>query len=132
MERITRGFLQEPSSDSTPMTLAVLRNFKSAEMDSTAVALVEGLLLRDSVPYWTAQAIALVFRRFGDSDAVRRLRSPAKENEDPVFNFRFSSTDGGSLNQIWASGVRELGIPDLEPLLLRDERMEGVGPLTLP
>jgi hypothetical protein len=132
LESIARGFLEEPSNDVTfPMTLDILRDFESAEIDATAVALVEGLLLRDPPPFWTMQSMRLVMERFGDPKAVRR-RLPEKPNEDPIFDFLFPSAEAEELREIWALGRNELDIPSVEPLVLKDEEVEGVGPLTPP
>lgn len=119
-EKIARGFLEDPSSDVTfPMTLEVLHGFESAEIDTIAVALLKGLLL-GSRPPWTAQSIAAVLNRFGNSESLIRLWFPAKP--DSVFHLLSKGHYDGRLQKFWASAARELGIPDVEPFVLYPER----------
>jgi len=130
---IAEGFLNEPSADVTlPMVLVLLRDFRSAELDTTAVALVEGTLRRTPPPYWTAQTMILVWERFGDPRGQIRLKAFAKPDGDPLLDSMFWTTDAGKLEAAWIASKGELPIPDVQPLVLPDENEWGVGFLTPP
>jgi hypothetical protein len=118
LERIALGFLDEPSNDVTfPMTLDILRDFESSEIDATAVALVEGLLLA-SRPPWTARSIGAVLERFGNPESLGRLWHPRTPEE--VFEGLSKGIYDGRLVELWNSAKKELGIPDVEPLVLEE------------
>lgn len=119
-QRIAHGFLTDPSDDATfPMTLEVLHGFKSAEIDTIAVALVEGLLL-GSRPPWTAQSIETVLKRFGNSESLGRLWFPNEPEQ--VFALLSKGHYDGRLREFWASAAGKLGIPFVEPLVLEEYR----------
>jgi hypothetical protein len=132
-ESIAKGFLEEPSSDVTfPMALELLRDFESTELDTTAAALLEGLLLMEPPPYWTAHSMVLVLERFGDPDGMSRLGLPIKPEGDPLLDLVFWEDKDVELETVWVEARRELGIPNVAPLVVRQEHVEGVGAFTPP
>lgn len=123
-EKLARGFVAQPRTDRTlPIMLRILARHPDPKVDTTAAAAVEGLLGEEHLPYWIAEAMRLVFERFGDRQAATRL-APFREDCCDI--------DEDALRVLWRTAQRELGIPKVVPLQVAQRKVRRTGPDTPP
>jgi len=119
LTRIARGFVTQPSVDRTlPMILSLFQDLPYHAFDRAAIAVVEALLLRDTVPWWFDDALEPLLKRLGDPDPESRLRSVRE---------RFERKDMKALREIWKQTKKDLDLPEVPAA--RDQAAEvwGVG-----
>lgn len=125
LERIARGFIASPPVDVTlPMTLAVLSNYRSKEVDEAAVSAMEGLYGQTTIPYWTLDALRGVLRRFEGKGADKRLA-----RLEAIYEKTFK-VDEDEAREVWRVARRELSLPKVVPAKIQDRKVWGVGETT--
>jgi len=104
-DTIARGFIERPSLDRTlPMILALFEGRPHHALDRAAIAAVEGVLLRDEMPWWIGETLERLLRRLGDPDPKARL-GPIGDLDDE------KSTR--VVREIWAGAKRDLLLPEI-------------------
>ena len=123
--RIAGGFVREPSCDNTlPMVLEILADYSSRELDRAIVAVMDEILTRKSLPWWSAETMAAVFKRYGDPNARARVGLDEPDCEGLLGCARI---DPPALAGVWQQARKQLGIPDVPPARIPAPRVYGVG-----
>lgn len=119
-ERIARGFIANPPLDPTlTMTLRVLAGYRSAQVDRTTAAAIEGLLGETHLSYWLPASMELALERFGDGQAAQKVNAIRKG---------CCEFDEAGARNLWRTAQQKLRIPSVAPLRPPVRRgVRGVG-----
>ena len=124
LDRLARGFVREPSVDSTlTMLIPLLAPLPDAAVDRAAVAAIEAALENRRQAWWLPGAIEAAIARFGDPEPKRRLGRHTDCDGRPICE----SVNSAALPGIWETARRELGIPEVAPAEVPERRVFGVG-----
>jgi hypothetical protein len=123
IERIVNGFVDEPSADVTfVMMLGLLAGEPSESFDRAALGIFEGLLQRESAPYWIADALRLLLERFAEQKIDGRLARLGAEE--------FSTPAVDEVRKVWSEAKLDLALPDVAPIVPEPDAVWGVGGTT--
>ena len=130
LEAIAQGFVREPSWDRAfPMTLALLKNHRSAELDRTAIAVIDAISAEADLPYWFREALALVLDRLGAPPELEKPVAESKDTEDftdrETYQKSLAQRDQ-RLREHWKAAREKMKLPPSAPLK-RPEGVSGVG-----
>ena len=100
------------------MMLRVLDGYADVRVDRVALGVLEGLLARDELPWWTWDLMWALLARSGDGRPEARLEELGAETWDVT---------PGQLRQIWSEAKGQLGVPDVPPAEIELEEYRPVG-----
>lgn len=121
-KKIAATFVSHPPENYLfTMSLQVLRPLKDADVDRTAVGILEGYMEADQPSWWLKDAMVEVFKRFGDRRPKKRARKLGDEFDPP---------EPAVARAVWKQAKLDLAIPDVAPIYPDRPRVRGVGGTT--
>jgi hypothetical protein len=118
-DAIAHGFVEEPSLDRTlPMILALFEGRPHHAFDREAIAAVEGVLLRERMPWWIGETLERLLRRLGDPDPEGRLQALGEPYEEKAAQV---------VREVWAGAKRDLHLPEVPATPAKPIEVTGTG-----
>ena len=122
LDLLARAFVAHPTTNQTAvMMLGVLARWRSDALDAAAAGVVEAVLGLEEPPWWTRDLLAVTLVRFGDRRAEERLAGLEALTEP------CTPASVAAVRETWAEAKRELGIPEVLPVPIREPERPGVG-----